>query len=533
MATPKKRVLLTLGQKVEAIKLLDSGKAAYKIAEDLGVGKTQIQNLRKRKREILDDFENNLPSSTKRRRHITGNEEVNKLVLEFFKDAVSRRIIVNGPILKEKALQFAEDLGISSFKGSNGWLESFLKRNGISFGTQSGERGDVDIDTVADWKLKLSTIIQDYDLENVFNMDETGLFFKDTTRKTFYFKGEDCAGGKKSKERITVALCSSVSGEKLPPLIIGKAEKPRCFSKIDKSTLPVNYYSNKKAWMTRDIFNDWLQNLNRKMRRKNRKILLFLDNTTSHSEMDLSHVKLKFFPPNTTSHTQPMDQGIIQATKLKFRKKQLLHMIKTMDLHPSMSGPDLLKKTSVLDAIYWMNAAWNEVQTSTIEKCFSRCGFVKQGKSEEDCQEMGMLDTKDDEDDDDDDDIPLAALKKTKDIFGCEFNELVDIDSNVHTCNTEVLDWGKSACEILNTIDASCTLSDDSDDEDSSEVDSLGICSISDASFMLEKLLRFAKHHGSALLYSSLMKADEEVAHMNVKKSKQAVISDFFTFTRS
>ena len=61
---------------------------------------------------------------------------------------MGRRIIINGPILKEKALQFAADLGNTNFKGSNGWLDSFTKRNGISFGTQSGERGDVDTGTV-------------------------------------------------------------------------------------------------------------------------------------------------------------------------------------------------------------------------------------------------------------------------------------------------------------------------------------------------------------------------------------------------
>jgi hypothetical protein len=48
MTSPKRKVL-TLQQKVDAIKLLDAGKAACKIAAELGVGKTQILNLRKRK----------------------------------------------------------------------------------------------------------------------------------------------------------------------------------------------------------------------------------------------------------------------------------------------------------------------------------------------------------------------------------------------------------------------------------------------------------------------------------------------------
>lgn len=47
-----KRKTLTLNEKVEAIKLLGSGKPAYKIAKELEVWKTQIQALRKRKVEV-------------------------------------------------------------------------------------------------------------------------------------------------------------------------------------------------------------------------------------------------------------------------------------------------------------------------------------------------------------------------------------------------------------------------------------------------------------------------------------------------
>ena len=42
-------------------------------------------------------------------------------------------------------------------------------------------------------------------------------------------RGSDCAGGKKSKEHLTVALCASASGEIENPLVIGKSLKPRCF----------------------------------------------------------------------------------------------------------------------------------------------------------------------------------------------------------------------------------------------------------------------------------------------------------------
>jgi len=55
------------------------------------------------------------------------------------------------------------------------------------------------------------------------------------------------SGTKKSKERITVFLtCNATGEEKFPPLFIHKFENPRPIKNIDKSSLPVWYYWNKK-----------------------------------------------------------------------------------------------------------------------------------------------------------------------------------------------------------------------------------------------------------------------------------------------
>lgn len=75
--------------------------------------------------------------------------------------------------------------------------------------------------------------------------------------------------------------------------------------------------------MTGKIYEDYLKKLNAQMKAQNRKVLLFVDNAPSHPELQLSNINVQFFPPNTTAYTQPMDQGIIQATKLKFRKRQV------------------------------------------------------------------------------------------------------------------------------------------------------------------------------------------------------------------
>jgi hypothetical protein len=59
-----------------------------------------------------------------------------------------------------------------------------------------------------------------YKPEDVFNADKTGLFFRTLPDKTLGVKGEACKGGKLAKERVTVLLACSSTGEKLKPLVI-------------------------------------------------------------------------------------------------------------------------------------------------------------------------------------------------------------------------------------------------------------------------------------------------------------------------
>ena len=58
--------------------------------------------------------------------------------------------------------------------------------------------------------------------------------------------------------------------------------------------------SQQKAWMTSDIFQQWLDKLNSKMKREGCSILLFVDNCPAHPDVVYSNVKLVLLPPNTT-----------------------------------------------------------------------------------------------------------------------------------------------------------------------------------------------------------------------------------------
>ena len=133
MGKPKAQQMkksLTLKGKVDVIKDKDkSGRQS--LAEKFFVGKTQILSILRNQDKILHEFETNEPSSKQRSARKTGNEEINKLIWEWFKDMSRRKLPISGPMLQEKTLQ--KDSGNTEFRGSNGWLESFRKHNNIAF----------------------------------------------------------------------------------------------------------------------------------------------------------------------------------------------------------------------------------------------------------------------------------------------------------------------------------------------------------------------------------------------------------------
>ncbi|XP_067939534.1 tigger transposable element-derived protein 6-like [Watersipora subatra] len=197
-------------------------------------------------------------------------------------------------------------------------------------------------------------------------MDETGLFYKLMVDKTLHFKGEKCSGGKLSKERMTVALCANMSGtEKEVPIVIGEFKNPRCFKSV--TNLPCRYYHNKKAWMVSDIFQTWVRDFDRRMTRKNRKVLLIIDNCPAHPTINgLMSTRLLFTPANTTSVLQPMDQGIIRTFKSYYRQQVLQFTVDYIDTHGKKPDASI----NVLQAIRWVHRAWSHVTKETIANCF-------------------------------------------------------------------------------------------------------------------------------------------------------------------
>ncbi|CAF1413160.1 unnamed protein product, partial [Rotaria sordida] len=162
-----------------------------------------VSNILKRKEEYLHDYETNQNQNVKRKFKSFDSVKLDQQVYEWF---VHQR----------------DNFG--EFKASNGWLEKFRRRHNISHRVISGESSSVDVTSVNDWIQRLPNITEYYEAKNIFNCDETGLFYKLLPDKPLTLDRESCKGGKKSKDRISILFCCNSTGEeKLKPLVIGIA----------------------------------------------------------------------------------------------------------------------------------------------------------------------------------------------------------------------------------------------------------------------------------------------------------------------
>ncbi|XP_063215856.1 tigger transposable element-derived protein 6-like [Bacillus rossius redtenbacheri] len=368
MENKRKRNDLTIEKKLLLIREVNLGeKTKSCIAKEFNVPLSTLSTIMKNESKIKEHHEKG--GSLKGRKRMLGAkyDELEEKLLDWFNHSRSQNLPLSGPIMKEKADMLALKSGVDDFKCSNGWLQRFMQRHNLVFRSVCGESADVDNQKVEEWMEISKNTINQYSPRDIYNMDETGVFYNLLPDHTMAYRGEPCHGGKRSKERITVALCCNADGsDKMKPLVIGKFLKPRCFKGV--TNFPCQYEANQNAWMTSKIFRDWLLRLDRKMAIRNRKILLLLDRCAAHSSesLKLENIQLVYLPANTTSILQPLDQGIINNLKKIYRKRLVQFLIRRLDAKKPLT------KWNVLDAIRNICMAWDNIQPTVIQNCFKK-----------------------------------------------------------------------------------------------------------------------------------------------------------------
>jgi hypothetical protein len=96
--------------------------------------------------------------------------------------AMNDGILLTGEVLRQKWGRFADLVGIPEDERlslSNGWLGRYKERNGLKEMKRHGEAASADAENVERERKRIQELIDKYgyELRNIFNMDETGLFW--------------------------------------------------------------------------------------------------------------------------------------------------------------------------------------------------------------------------------------------------------------------------------------------------------------------------------------------------------------------
>ena len=233
-------------------------------------------------------------------------------------------------------------------------------------------------DDLETWKeTVLVPTLARYSPNNIYNGDETALFYKSLPHRTYCFDGDKPAGSAKHKDRLTLLIITNMDGSDHRKLsVIGKSKTPRCLQKKYKmqvKDMSVDWYASKNAWMTGEIHHQIMTKLNNEMRLSNRHILYVCDNASSHQVRDYSHIKFLMLPPNATSIMQPLDQGIILSAKRRYKKKLAERYLACVENNKDANS--LLKALNIVQATNMIAASWRETSSTIIQNCFRKAGF--------------------------------------------------------------------------------------------------------------------------------------------------------------
>lgn len=389
----KSRKPLTLNQKLEMIKLSELGMLNAEIGRKLGLARQTVSSIVNSKEKFLKEIKSATPVNTKVIRKRDGLiADMEKVLAIWIEDQTRHNVPPSQALIQNKALTLFDYMKAERgeaavgerFGASRGWFVRFMKRSDLRNVRVQGEASSCDAEAARSYSNELAKIIDEggYTDQQIFNVDETSLYWKKMLSSTFIAREEmSVSGFKASKDRLTLLLGANAAGDcKLKPMLIFHSDNPRALKNYAKASLPVYYKSNSKAWMTADLFTTWFTEYFKPtveayclVKQIPFKILLISDNAPGHPRalMEMYEEINVIFLPNATSIQQPMDRGVIAAFKSYYLRRIFVNALAAVDSDASDGTRQsklraLWKGYTILDAIKNIRDSWDDVKTSTL-----------------------------------------------------------------------------------------------------------------------------------------------------------------------
>ncbi|XP_049719734.1 tigger transposable element-derived protein 1-like [Elephas maximus indicus] len=393
----RERKAITLDIKLEVLRRFEVGEKLSQIAKALGLAVSTVATIRDNKEKIKASSQIATPLRASRltRHRSAVMENMERLLSVWLEDQSQRNVPLSVSIIQEKAKSLFDDLqreqGESSqaekFNASKGWFARFKERHCLPHFKMNSTPLSSNVDAYPE---VLKSIIEEgeYTPQQVFNVDETGLYWKRMPEGTFISVEEKAEPGfKSSKDRLMLLLGGNAAGDfKLKPLLVYHLENPAALKGYSKPNLPVIWRSNKKAWATRGIFHEWFTYffcpaVEKYCAQNNltTKALLILDSAPCHpvNLSDLSdNVRVEYLHDSTADAVQPMGQGVASAFKAHYLKRTFEHILEATGGEDKATIREFWRNYDIMDAVDNIAVAWEELKPATMNN-IALHGFSK------------------------------------------------------------------------------------------------------------------------------------------------------------
>ncbi len=368
--------------KLKVIKHAEESGSNRKTAEHFGIDEKSIRTWKKQQKQLAVG-----PRTAKR---LAGggrpvrDKKMDTDLISWVKEARQDGIAVSGNMIKIQAKRKAES---QDFQASDGWLNKFKRRHMLStrVATSIGQKLPKDHEekliSFQRYVIKMREENQ-YDLEDIYNMDETPLRFNMPTSRTLDFTGASTIHVKTSsseKRGFTVVLCVSATGRKLKPLIIFKGVRD---PKIPTSGAHVRV--QKKGYIDEGLCLDWIRCC---FPMDGRRRLLVWDSCTVHltdrvkSALKQRKIDTVVIPGGMTSLLQPLDVAVNRPFKHNARNIWNEWM---MNGQKDYNKAGKIKAPTRQQVVQWTVDSWALITKESIINGFRKCCITNKLDGSED-----------------------------------------------------------------------------------------------------------------------------------------------------
>lgn len=349
------------------------------------------------KKDVYMNCKDNEKAANRVRR--PNNVLVRRILQEWVSQSIWNGIPINSPIIQDTAqsvwyripAEHREGNGSFSYK----WINNFLSKMDVNISNLDEELPK----PPKVWTFEERNVLKEFFAklppQDLFTLDETFLAYNLPLDYAQY----ETSQIQRRIEVATVMLCSNLEGsEKLKPLVVGKYNSYRSFRNyfpeepsdpLSQSLLGekmarrfgISYHSNRKSWLTSNLFHDWLARWDKRLVADNRKIWIILDDSCSHRIINprLKNIELVYTSAN--SRFLPFNWGVLDEFKTRYRIQQyqaLIDLQKTLEkrTHKMMLITFEQSQLTMSNAFKFIKKAWKGIPVETIRANWKSSGIL-------------------------------------------------------------------------------------------------------------------------------------------------------------